>query len=86
MIGGVIGGILGNTVGRGRGKTATTVVGAAGGAYAGHEGEKMLRAGKSYEVTIRMDNGSTRVVTQTGRVQSGERVRVSGNSAIAVAS
>lgn len=86
VIGGVIGGILGNTVGRGRGKTATTVVGAAGGAYAGHEGEKMLRAGKSYEVTIRMDNGSTRVVTQTGRVQSGERVRVSGNSAIAVAS
>lgn len=85
-IGGLIGGVLGHQIGRGRGNTAATIAGVAGGAFAGHEGEKVLRATKSYEVTVRMDNGSTRVVTQAGRVQNGERVRVSGNSAVAVSS
>ena len=40
IVGAVIGGIVGNQVGGGRGNTAATVIGAAGGAYAGHEIEK----------------------------------------------
>ena len=35
IVGGVIGGLLGHQVGQGRGKTAATIVGAAGGAVAG---------------------------------------------------
>ncbi|MGZ5786877.1 MAG: glycine zipper 2TM domain-containing protein, partial [Ramlibacter sp.] len=34
-IGGVVGGVLGNQIGSGNGRAATTVLGAAGGAYAG---------------------------------------------------
>src|SRR5664279_4478170 len=37
IAGAVVGGILGNQVGGGSGNTAATVLGAAGGAYAGHE-------------------------------------------------
>jgi outer membrane lipoprotein SlyB len=85
VIGGVIGGLIGNTFGKGRGKTATTVAGAAGGAFAGHEGEKYLRGTKSYEVTIRLDSGATRTITQTTRVESGQRVRLAGGAAVATA-
>ena len=37
IVGAVVGGVLGNQVGKGDGKTAATVLGAAGGAYAGNE-------------------------------------------------
>ncbi len=85
-IGGVIGGLFGHMIGKGRGNTAATVAGVAGGAVAGHQGEKYVRGTKSYELTIRLDNGSTRVVTQPNRFSEGERVHVSGSSVTAVAS
>lgn len=60
--GGVLGAVLGSQVGKGKGRTAAGVLGALGGAYAGHEVEKRLR-GKQWETTLRMDDGSTRIVT-----------------------
>ena len=63
--GGVLGGLLGNQVGGGRGKDVMTVVGVVGGAVAGNEVEKRVKASKSYEVTVRLHDGSSRVISET---------------------
>ena len=60
--GAVVGGVLGHQVGGGRGKDAATVIGAVGGVLAGNEIEKRMKTTKSYDTTVRMDDGSTRVV------------------------
>jgi outer membrane lipoprotein SlyB len=77
--GGVVGGLLGNQIGNGRGRTVGAVVGALGGAYAGNAVEKNVRGTKNYEVTVRLDDGNTRVFTeaQPPSLQRGDRVRVS---------
>ena len=55
IVGAVVGGIVGNQVGKGRGNTAATVIGAAGGAYAEHEIEKRnQQPSNAYKLTIRM--------------------------------
>jgi outer membrane lipoprotein SlyB len=78
--GAVVGGLLGNQVGSGRGNTAATAIGAVGGAVAGNEIEKRVKAGKSYEVTVRMDDGSSRVISQNTvpAWRSGDHVKVVG--------
>jgi uncharacterized protein YcfJ len=43
VIGGVAGGLLGSTIGSGSGRTAATVLGAAGGAYAGNQVQKNMQ-------------------------------------------
>jgi outer membrane lipoprotein SlyB len=82
VIGGAVGGFLGHLVGKGKGNTVATVGGVAGGAVAGHEGEKYLRSTKTYQVTVRLDNGGTRTVTQADRVEVGNRVRLANNVAV----
>ena len=62
VAGGVVGGVLGNQVGRGSGRKIATVAGVAGGAYAGHQIEKHVKATRRYDVTVRMDNGALRSV------------------------
>lgn len=77
--GAVVGGLLGNQVGSGRGRTAATVAGVAGGALAGNQMEKNARAsGQVYRVAVRMDNGSMQTLMQDVQpgVQIGERVRL----------
>ena len=76
--GGVVGGLLGNQVGGGRGKTVGAVVGAVGGAFAGNAIEKNVRSSTHYEVTVRLDDGNTRVFTQAQppALQRGDRVRI----------
>lgn len=78
IAGGVLGGLLGSQIGGGNGKKAMAVVGAAGGAYAGHEVEKRMRGETQYEITVRFDDGRTRtyVEPQTPQLQSGDRVRL----------
>ncbi len=75
--GAVAGGLLGNQIGAGRGKTVGAVVGAVGGAYAGNEVEKSARSSRVYEITLRFDDGNTRVITDTQPppFQRGDRVR-----------
>ena len=82
VAGGVLGGLLGHQIGRGKGNTAATIVGAAGGAFAGHQVEKQVRADKQLQVTVRFEDGSTRTVAQEGgsRWQVGDRVRLSNGS------
>lgn len=79
IAGAVVGGIVGNQVGAGQGKTAATVIGAAGGAYAGHEIEKRnQQQADAYKFTIRMRDGSYQTVIQTTNpdIRVGDRVRI----------
>lgn len=63
-IGGIAGGLLGRQTGNGRGRDAMTVLGAIGGAIAGNEIEKRTKTVKSYQIDIRFDDGTTRLITQ----------------------
>jgi outer membrane lipoprotein SlyB len=78
VAGGVAGGLLGHQVGEGRGKDVATIAGVAGGAYAGHTIEKKMKKTKHYEITVRMHDGSSRVVSQSEepRFAIGDPVKV----------
>lgn len=81
IVGAVVGGILGNQVGGGTGNTIATVLGAAGGAYAGNtieknnQGSQMVNA---YKFTVRMNNGSYQTYTQSSNadIRVGDRVQI----------
>jgi outer membrane lipoprotein SlyB len=76
--GGVVGGVLGHQVGSGRGQDIATVVGAVGGVVAGNEIEKRAKSSKSYEITVRFEDGSSRVVHEANATswRTGDRVKV----------
>lgn len=76
--GAVVGGLLGNQVGGGNGRTLATVAGAVGGGYAGNEVEKRTRSTTTYEVHVRMEDGTRRTFPQSGPNdwQVGDPVRV----------
>ena len=76
--GAVVGGVLGNQVGEGKGKDVATVAGVIGGAVAGNEIERRTRSTKSYEVTVRLDDGTTEVINETSQHlwRTGDRVKV----------
>lgn len=80
IVGAVVGGVLGNQVGGGTGKTAATVLGAAGGAYAGHEIEKrnQTQQTNAYQLSIRLNNGSYQTITQAtaNDIRVGDSVRI----------
>lgn len=78
VAGAVLGGVLGNQVGGGNGKTIATVAGAVGGGYAGNEIEKRSRATTTYQVKVRMEDGSTRTFSQASAEawRVGDRVKV----------
>jgi len=76
--GAVVGGLLGNQVGGGRGQDVMTVVGAVGGAVAGNEVEKRVKSARSYVITVRFDDGTTRTFSQTSAPNwnTGDKVKV----------
>lgn len=78
VAGAVIGGLLGNQVGGGNGRTLATVAGAVGGGYAGNEVEKRTHTTTTYQVRVRMDDGSIRTFpyAQQPGWTAGDRVRV----------
>jgi len=80
VAGGVIGGLLGNQVGGGNGKTAMTVLGVAGGAYAGNTIEKNMKKVTVYQTRVRMHNGSVRTLEHGSAIAVGSRVVVEGNT------
>ena len=82
VIGGIIGGLIGHQIGSGTGNTAATIVGAAGGAYAGNQVQQRSRgANETFRVTVRMEDGSWRTITQDSisDLRTGDRVRVEGD-------
>ena len=76
--GAVVGGLLGNQMGSGRGNTAATAIGAVGGVIAGNEIEKRVKSTKGYQVTVRFDDGSSRVISTASAPawRTGDHVRV----------
>ena len=82
VAGGVVGGVVGNQFGHGSGRTAMTVLGAAGGALAGHEVEKAARSRTVHRVTVRMDDGSYRTFSQSVPARIGDRVRVADGALV----
>lgn len=77
VAGGVAGALLGKQIGKGNGNKAATILGAIGGAYAGHQIERHVRKSETYDVNVRMDDGSYRTVSTTQpNARIGEQVRV----------
>jgi hypothetical protein len=78
IIGGIAGAVLGHQFGEGRGKTVSTAVGAGAGILGGKVIEQKVRATKHWEVTVRLDDGSTKTISSETQPawHAGERVRV----------
>lgn len=73
-----MGGLLGNQVGGGSGKDIATVAGAVGGAVAGNQIEQSVKSTKSYDITVRFEDGSSRLFHEANPSawRSGDRVKV----------
>ena len=80
VAGAVIGGLVGNQIGSGDGKKVATVAGAVGGAYAG---KKMAEGNREFKITVRMRDGSIKVLRQEllHGIQVGYIVRVKDGKA-----
>lgn len=76
VAGALIGGALGNQVGKGDGKKVATVAGAVAGGFAGNAIEKNNMDKTWHEVTVRMNDGRTVVLSQDdlNGVREGSRV------------
>lgn len=84
VLGGVAGGVLGNQVGGGSGKTAATVAGTVGGAVIGHQIEQRNKTqSATYQIGVRMDNGTYQTVMQdtVSDLGVGNRVRIENGRA-----
>lgn len=80
VAGGVLGAVLGNQIGHGNGRTAATVLGAAGGAYAGNAVEKNMKKVTVYQMHIRMNDGSYRTIEHSTALAAGSHVVVEGQT------
>lgn len=78
LAGGALGGVAGNAVGGGTGRAIATVGGAILGALAGSAVENRVGKSSGLEITVRLDNGETRVVAQEADLplSVGQRVQV----------
>lgn len=80
VAGGVLGGLLGNQVGRGGGRAAATILGAVGGGFAGNAIEGQMRKEIVYQVGVRMEDGSRRMLELARAPGVGSRVTVEGST------
>lgn len=78
MAGAVIGSSAMSNVGRGSGSFVASIVGAIAGGIIGQRAEASAASRPGYEITVRLDNGELRAVTQLADelFQPGERVRL----------
>ena len=76
--GGVLGGVLGHRFGSGRGNDLATVIGAVGGAVAGHQIEKNANKTREYQISVRYEDGSRGLFTQSTPPswRPGDKVRI----------
>lgn len=82
VAGAVLGGALGNQVGGGNGRKLATVAGVVGGGFAGNEIEKRTRTTTTYQVRVRMEDGTVRSFPYDTAPSwhAGDRVRVINGS------
>jgi outer membrane lipoprotein SlyB len=86
-VGAVAGGVGGAVVGHQIGENRTgTAVGAVVGAVAGHQIERQARTHKRYDITVKMNDGSTRKFSDESGAQialkSGDKVRVNQDGSL----
>ncbi len=77
--GGALGGIAGSAIGGGRGSILTGIIGGLAGAVAGNEVQHHFEQKRGVEITVRLDDGSLRAITQRAdgpMFYAGERVRL----------
>jgi outer membrane lipoprotein SlyB len=86
VAGGVLGGVVGHQFGSGRGNTLATIAGVGVGAVAGNSVEKNIKKKTYYVVTVRLDNGGTKSVTQSAKpaMHEGDRVKVVDGNKLAL--
>ena len=85
VAGGLAGLVIGNQIGGGSGRTIAKIAGAAGGAFLGNEAEKKARAQTSYEIRVRLDDGTETNVTEATapRLAVGAAVRIVDGNVVA---
>ncbi len=79
IAGGAIGGVAGSNIGGGnRGSAVGTILGAVAGGVAGNMIEQGATKKQGLEITVKLDNGELRAITQEAdeAFRSGERVRL----------
>ena len=78
VAGGAVGGVAGSNVGGGKGATIGSILGAVAGGVAGQAVERKVTEKKGLEITVRLENGELRAITQEGdeAFRPGERVRL----------
>ncbi|HYM28592.1 MAG TPA: glycine zipper 2TM domain-containing protein [Steroidobacteraceae bacterium] len=78
VAGGVAGAVVGSQFGHGTGRTLLTLGGAAGGAYAGNTIEKSVKKHTAWRVTVRLEDGTVRTLSQSAQppFAVGDRVRI----------
>ncbi len=77
--GGAAGAVAGSTIGGGKGSILTAIAGGLIGAVAGNAVENGVAKHSGVEITVRLDNGDMRAITQsaTGEIfRAGDRVRL----------
>ena len=86
VAGGVVGGVLGHQIGSGRGNTAATIIGAGAGAYAGNQVEKNAKKKSYWTVSIKLDDGSKRSITESSKpaYKKGDRVKIVDGNRVAL--
>ncbi|MDD5175666.1 MAG: glycine zipper 2TM domain-containing protein [Sterolibacterium sp.] len=84
IVGGVLGGALANNIGKGNGRTLATIAGAVGGGLLGNTIEKSEHRTVSYQIAVRMEDGSTRLIDSSSMPpwRIGERVKLVGGAIV----
>ena len=83
VAGGVGGAVIGHQIGENR---AGTAIGAAVGAVAGHQIERQARTHKRYDITVKMNDGTTRNFSDESgtpvTLKSGDKVKVAQDGSL----
>ncbi|RKP51162.1 glycine zipper 2TM domain-containing protein [Trinickia fusca] len=77
--GGALGAVAGSAIGGGKGSIATAIIGGIAGAVAGNAIENGVAKRNGVEITVRLDNGDLRAITQSASGEmfnAGDRVRL----------
>ncbi len=78
IAGGAVGGVAGSNIGGGKGSTIGSILGAVAGGVAGQALEQKVTQKSALEITVRLESGELRAITQDAdeSFKPGERVRL----------
>jgi outer membrane lipoprotein SlyB len=81
LSGAALGGLGGSQIGGGKGSIATGIIGAVAGGLVGQQVERNASNRPGFEITVRLDSGELRAITQPAdeMFRPGDRVRLLSN-------